>query len=242
MSKIHDLIGQRFGRLVVTALDEVVHCKARWKCICDCGNETVTFGHNLISGNTSSCGCYKKESTHKRCFVDITGKRYGNLVVLRCTNETSHNDLLWECQCDCGNRIITASLGPKGRISCGCVLRNKFKYGAGNPNWKGGISYEPYCPRFNNDLKQRVREFFNNECIICGRNKHDNKKNLSVHHVEYNKQACCDGKPAHFAALCSKCHAKTNSNRARWEYILHIIIDEIYYSRSYYTIEEYRSI
>lgn len=35
--------------------------------------------------------------------------------------------------------------------------------------WKGGISFEPYCPKFNNDLKERVRSYFGYECIICGK-------------------------------------------------------------------------
>ena len=54
--------------------------------------------------------------------------------------------------------------------------------------------------------------------------------------------ACCHGKPIHFAALCHKCHSKTNYNREYWECILHRIIDEIYNGRSYYTKEEYENI
>lgn len=106
-------------------------------------------------------------------------------------------------------------------------------------NWKGGISFEPYCPKFNDDLKKRVREFFDNKCILCGNPKELNGKNLHVHHVEYNKQACCDGLPVHFAALCIHCHMKTNFDRTRWENIMHIIIDEIYDGRSYFTKEEF---
>ena len=113
--------------------------------------------------------------------------------------------------------------------------------GSGNGNWKGGISFEPYCPKFNKDLKTRVRTFFDYRCVICGKSTEENKRNLAVHHVEYDKLACCHGKPIHFAALCHKCHSKTNYNREYWEHILHIIIDEIYNGRSYYTKEEYEN-
>lgn len=31
-----------------------------WKCVCDCGNESIAGYSNLISGNTRSCGCLEK--------------------------------------------------------------------------------------------------------------------------------------------------------------------------------------
>jgi hypothetical protein len=114
--------------------------------------------------------------------------------------------------------------------------------GEKNTNWQGGISFKPYCPKFNEDLRKRVRDFFNNQCILCGKSKDENGENLSVHHVEYNKNACCDGKLACFAALCHKCHTKTTKsyNRQSWENILHIIIDYLYDGKSYYTKSEYK--
>lgn len=107
--------------------------------------------------------------------------------------------------------------------------------------WQGGISFEPYCPQFNENLKIRVRAFFGNRCVLCGKSQSDCDRALSVHHVEYNKNACCDGKPVHFAALCHNCHSKTNTNRDRWEVMLHQIIGEIYNGRSYFTKEEWIS-
>jgi len=111
--------------------------------------------------------------------------------------------------------------------------------GPENKNWNGGSSFEPYCPKWTKDLRVRIRTFFDNHCVLCGKDRSCQKKELSCHHVEYNKTACCDGKPVQFAALCGKCHAKTNIDRPRWEAMLHRIIDEIYGGRSYYTKEEY---
>ena len=79
---------------------------------------------------------------------------------------------------------------------------------------------------------------FEERCIICGVHKNNERRNLSVHHVEYSKSACCDGKPVQFAALCTSCHMKTNYDRPRWEAMIHMIIDEIYGGRSYYTKSE----
>jgi hypothetical protein len=114
--------------------------------------------------------------------------------------------------------------------------------GCKNPRWLGGISFEPYCPKFNKDLKQRVRAYFNYQCVLCGKSSKQNKKNLSVHHVSYNKNACCDGKRVQFAALCQSCHSKTGAKRENWEEMLHIIIHEVYNDRSYFTKEEWKGV
>lgn len=67
-----DLTGGRFGRLTVLREDGKyeyktgAHSRINWKCVCDCGNETSVPTLHLTSGNTTSCGCYKKEraTTH----------------------------------------------------------------------------------------------------------------------------------------------------------------------------------
>lgn len=112
------------------------------------------------------------------------------------------------------------------------VMRKGRRCGEDNPFWHGGTSFEPYCPKFNKDMKRRIRAFFEHKCVLCGKTTEENGSNLSCHHVEYNKNACCDGKPVHFAALCHKCHSRTNVDRERWEAMIHRAIEEIYDGRS----------
>lgn len=53
-----DLLEKRFGRLVVK--ERLVGNKdkiGKWRCICDCGGETITTSDKLLSGHTQSCGC-----------------------------------------------------------------------------------------------------------------------------------------------------------------------------------------
>lgn len=67
-----DLTGQRFNRLV--AKEQVAHKgKLKWRCICDCGNETFVFRRNLVQNHTKSCGCLIKEHLSGRA---ITGKSH----------------------------------------------------------------------------------------------------------------------------------------------------------------------
>ena len=87
-------------------------------------------------------------------------------------------------------------------------------------NWKGGISYLPYCLKFNEEFKEKIRSKFNNECFICGKSERKNGKKLSVHHVSYNKDCLCDGSKCYFVPLCISCHLKTNFNRKFWEKLL----------------------
>lgn len=58
-----DLVGMRFGKLLVTAKDEDRKNghDIYWLCKCDCGNEkSVTTGH-LRSGTVKSCGCLHRQ-------------------------------------------------------------------------------------------------------------------------------------------------------------------------------------
>lgn len=62
MGRLIDLTGQRFGRLTVVSRAENDKNKTpRWRCLCDCGKETVVLGHLLRNGNTRSCGCFGRE-------------------------------------------------------------------------------------------------------------------------------------------------------------------------------------
>ena len=61
--KFIDLTGQVFGRL--TVIDRVVNSfggKARWRCWCICGEETLAYSANLRRGHTQSCGCLRQEA------------------------------------------------------------------------------------------------------------------------------------------------------------------------------------
>lgn len=104
--------------------------------------------------------------------------------------------------------------------------------GENNPNWRGGVSYEPYCVKFNNEFKERVREFFGRVCVECG--APENGVRLSIHHVNFRKDSCCaeDVTPL-FVPLCQACHGKTQGNREYWEARFTALINERYGGRCY---------
>lgn len=55
--------------------------------------------------------------------IDITGNRYGQLVVVQQASSDSRGKTRWQCRCDCGKLHTTDSNHlKKGRIkSCGCA-------------------------------------------------------------------------------------------------------------------------
>lgn len=58
---IHDLTGQRFGRLVVIGVDDRNTRKTYYYCRCDCGTVKSIRSDGLLSGAVQSCGCLHKE-------------------------------------------------------------------------------------------------------------------------------------------------------------------------------------
>jgi hypothetical protein len=70
-----DRSGHRYGRLTVIQLINPV--KRLWLCRCDCTKTTIVRGRNLISGNTQSCGCWRRESAQKVGKIKTHGRSYG---------------------------------------------------------------------------------------------------------------------------------------------------------------------
>lgn len=54
---VKDLVGQRFGRLSVVAQTGRKRRFVLWRCLCDCGNESMVSTGDLRFCGTISCGC-----------------------------------------------------------------------------------------------------------------------------------------------------------------------------------------
>lgn len=64
----HDLVGQRFGKLVVKSRSNKKDANGQyyWFCDCDCGTKNKEIsGHNLVSRGTESCGCIRSKGEEK---------------------------------------------------------------------------------------------------------------------------------------------------------------------------------
>ena len=74
MGKLRDLTGQKFGHLLVLerAEDKIYKSKKAvcWKCKCNCRNIVIVQSSNLVTGNSTNCGCIRK----KHCVEGIKKK------------------------------------------------------------------------------------------------------------------------------------------------------------------------
>lgn len=117
--KIKDLTGEVFGRLTVISFAYSYNNRAYWNCQCSCGNKVVANSHNLVNGNTKSCGCLHSGNCESR--KDITGQKFNHLTVIRYLGTQKSHSML-ECLCDCGKICIKerSSLVSGMIKSCGC--------------------------------------------------------------------------------------------------------------------------
>ena len=102
---------------------------------------------------------------------------------------------------------ITWDMWQRGQRCTTCW--NLRRFGSGNPNWKGGISCEPYCFEWSSkEFKDFIKERDGYRCLnpYCFGNIH----RLSVHHIDYNKKNC---DPNNLITLCVSCNSRANKDR-----------------------------
>lgn len=156
------LVGKIFGRLKVISFDGArprgnEKCqRSYWLCQCECGTQKIICGVDLTSGSTKSCGCQKLERARqmgreyggKRPIANLSGKRFGRLVVLSFSNLPNCRPH-WLCQCDCGKQAVVSGLNLKSAHtrSCGClhaenaIRQGLARRGLPSPNRTHGKSH-----------------------------------------------------------------------------------------------------
>lgn len=175
MPKIKDLTGQCFGRLTVVKMSNVrKNNQICWDCICDCGTyvEAVRRG-GLRSGQTTSCGCYNKERQKQAVMKDLTGQRFGKLVAIKPLETRAGGEVIWLCQCDCGNtkEVRMRNLVRGATYSCGCLKQSYGEYKIEELLQKNNIDFITEksfdtCVNPKTNTKLRFDFYINNEYLI----------------------------------------------------------------------------
>lgn len=222
----------------------IMQTKPKTKLVCPiCGDVVYLAPWQVKENHDVTCG--KKECRYKYRGMRFSGAnhfRYKPKITVLCSYcgapVTSH-----ESQ-------IKKRLGVNKVIFCSMKCKSKWLRIPGNSStYIDGRSKikNPYCEKFNEDLRNRVRAFFNYTCGWCGKpereylTKTGKPRKLNVHHVNYDKQVCCNGKPRLFIPLCASCHSKTGikEHRKEWEAKFEKLLTEQYGGKCYYTREEY---
>ena len=145
---------------------------------------------------------------------------------------------------DCGKKIvITKNIYRDLCKSCSQIgkkqseetriIQSCIQQGINREDFIGFISKQKYCEKFNESLKQQIRNQYSNCDYISGIHKDVCNPNceLSVHHVNYDKNCGCDGNRCKLIPLCISNHSKTNKNRSFWN---RLFIYSLEYDKEYY--------
>ena len=100
-----------------------------------------------------------------------------------------------------------------GEYFCKTCARSRKPTGPNSATWRGGLSYVKYPACWTPQLRRDIRKRDSYTCRICGHIFTVGDRTLAVHHIDYDKNNCC---PDNLVTLCTKCHTKTNFNRAAW--------------------------
>lgn len=96
MGKFKDLTGMKFNKLrVIERAGYDDYKKILWKCVCDCGNITITHGRDLVNGHCKSCGCAlnenRRETGKYKGLSDTRPFRIWKGMIDRCDNPNNYS-------------------------------------------------------------------------------------------------------------------------------------------------------
>jgi hypothetical protein len=109
--------------------------------------------------------------------IDMTGKRFGKLVVIERHGSCSNRHYTWLCKCDCGKKsiVIGGKLRDGSTRSCGC-LRDEVRtsgnttHGKWNtPEWK---AWNNIIQRCTNQNSPAYRNYGGRGISVCSEWRH----------------------------------------------------------------------
>lgn len=146
----------------------------------DCGKKISTHSGFYGQGRCSSCATY------------IDGRTLKVYYCIICGTEIKYNG--WK-------------YGTK--LCASCAMRKRCKNPQNHPRYIKNLNRD-YPIKFNNILKESIRQRDNRQCQICGKLEKNYYRKLDVHHIDYDKNHL---KPDNLISLCQACHMQTNTNR-----------------------------
>ncbi len=107
--------------------------------------------------------------------VDLTGRRFARLTVIKRVDNDKNKNRRWLCLCDCGQKtvVISSNLTKGNTKSCGCLHRegNNTKHGHGKKNQesKTYISWHQMIQRCTNANNPRYEDYGGRDIKVCQR-------------------------------------------------------------------------
>lgn len=201
------------GYIILSPLPETYSNKSKFMVSCDKGHVYETSSNKWQNGHRCKVCSYEKLSIlHRHDINKIKDKILIDGYILLSGDYINAFTKLG-IKCDRGHiyhvRYNDWQQGYRCPICAN--LKHAISYsGAGHPNWKGGISFEPYCEIWKDkEYKEDIKNRDGGMCLnpYCAS---PNKKDLVVHHVNYDKKNC---KYDNLITICRSCNIKANKDR-----------------------------
>jgi hypothetical protein len=106
--------------------------------------------------------------------IDLTGKRFGRLIVESIAPKDRHGNICWKVKCDCGNtKSVNSSVLLKGTTrSCGCLnqeLRSARLLSHGMTNTPTYRSWQAMKSRCSNPNDESYARYGGRRISVCDR-------------------------------------------------------------------------
>ena len=202
---LNKMIGKTYNYLsVIDTYQKNTNLKnTRMFCHCLlCGNFCTIRADDILSDNTTSCGCLSHRE--KGIYDTVENKKFGRLSPIY--HFSKNKSTWWSCKCDCGviKDIPSYSLLVGHTKSCGC-LRRDLLTGENNKWWNPDLTDEDREERKYNWLQSKLAYVTyrrdKNVCQKC--RKLCEKNDREAHHC--NSWANREYR-YNLDLLCCKCH------------------------------------
>lgn len=196
-------IGDTIGRWSILG-DHLVTEKGeiKWLCRCECGTERYVLERNLLYGGSVSCGCWRKERAKQANSPDLTGRQFGELTVIRKSDNVCNGATRWLCNCSCGAQYeVSGSLLMTGRrtrcpskkhqknYAYSDIAGQKFGrltalYPSKRNNKGGSVVWRCRCDCGNElDVSYNKLVYTNQKSCGCQKKEHDKNLHTFLTHV-----------------------------------------------------------
>lgn len=97
-------------------------------------------------------------------FIDLTGRKFGKLTVIKRVENTLSNKVNWLCKCECGkySKVISSDLTKKGTKSCGCLTKKH-----GLTHHRLYYIWQDMKARCYNLKQQRYNRYGGRNIVVC---------------------------------------------------------------------------
>lgn len=142
-------------------------------CHCGCGQKTkiskeTRFARGIVKGQP-----YNFIRGHQQ-FIDLTGRKFGRLTVIRRVGKRKGGDIKWACECQCGQNIIVSAnhLKDGHTKSCGCLRHEISSIRMTKHGMSKTLTYRTWASmksRCQNPNEPRYKDYGGRGISVCDR-------------------------------------------------------------------------